>query len=308
MRGVGALRRRVGFSVLMLACVALSGCKTWDSGPDRLYTPAEEVSRARAWLDGDTGPDGNRRIQGMVERYYSVDPHSLTAEGDRVFYRNEIIARRMYIIDLEYSEYETALTNERQKFGFGTSVVAQGLTIASSLTTPLRSAQILAGASSGVSAARGFYDSEIVIAKTIQIAQGHMRAKRDEIAKRIIPLRDASSSAYPLSAALHDLEDYYRAGTLTAGLIEAVGKSGEAADDAALQKAVVISGIYSPDSSTRILDAFLRPGGGNTPINRNNLNAANACLPKGYKDVRSILTSSGLGTVRRQVMDCLKLT
>ncbi|MCK1716178.1 hypothetical protein [Bradyrhizobium sp. 141] len=307
MRGVGQLRRRVAFSVLMLTGVVLSGCKTWDSGPDRLYSPAEEVSLARAWLDGDTGADGKHRIQGMVERYYSVDSKSPTAEGDRVFYRNEVIARRMYIIDLEYSEYETALTNERQKFGFGTSVVAQSLTIASSLTTPLRSAQILAGAASGVSAARGFYDSEVVIAKTIQIAQGHMRAKRDEIAKRIIPLRDAPSTAYPLSAALHDLEDYYRAGTLTAGLIEAVGKSGEAADEAALQKEVVISGVYSPDSSTRILDAFLRPGGGNSPVNRTNLKAANACLPKGFTDVRSILTSSGLGSVRRQVMLCLKL-
>ena len=213
----------------------------------------------------------------------------------------------MYIIDVEYSEYETALTSERQKFGFGTSLAAQGLTIASSLATPLRSAQLLGGVAAGVGAARGFYDSEIVIAKTIQIAQGHMQAKRDEIAKRILPLKTASSTLYPLSAAMHDLEDYYRAGTLTSGLIEALGQSGNAAQEAAFQKAVVISGIYNPDGSTKVLDAFLRPGGGN--VNRTNLRAANACLPKisGVSDVRNILTSSAFVSYRLQVIACLKI-
>jgi hypothetical protein len=47
--------------------------------------------------------------------------------------RNEIIARRMYIIDVEYSEYEADLPSERQKFGFATTAAAAGLGIAASM-------------------------------------------------------------------------------------------------------------------------------------------------------------------------------
>ena len=64
MRSVGALRRRVGFSVLMLAGVGLSGCKTMDGGPDRLYSVQDEVAQARALLD-NAAPEG---IPGLVRR------------------------------------------------------------------------------------------------------------------------------------------------------------------------------------------------------------------------------------------------
>ena len=215
----------------------------------------------------------------------------------------------MYIIDVEYSEYETALTNERQKFGFATSTIAQGLTIASALTTPLRSAQLVAGVASGVAASRGYYDSEIVIAKTIQIAQGHMRAQRDIVAKRILPMRLAAATVYPLSAALRDLEDYYLAGTLTTGLVEALGKSGDAAQNAAEQKALVITGVYSPDQSSRRLDAFLRPDG--NAVNRANLKLANECLRRipgaPATSIREILGNTAFVTTRLHVISCLGL-
>jgi hypothetical protein len=306
MRGVEHLRRGwVAIAAFILAGSLLGGCKSVDGGPDRLYPVADEVARARTLLDVE-GPDG---IPGLVTRYYAVRGIDTTADTERMYWRNEIIARRMYIIDVQYTEYETALLNERQKFGFGTSLAAQSLAIAASLTTPLRSAQLLGGVAAGVGAARGFYDSEIVIAKTIQIAQGHMRANRDDVAKRILPLRTASSVLYPLSAAMRDLEDYYSAGTLSAGLIDALGQSGTAAQQAAAEKALVMSGIYSPDESTRILDAFLRPGGGTSPVNRTNLKAAQACMPKiaGVSDVREILTSSTLLRYRLEVISCLKI-
>lgn len=298
MRGVGALRRRVGFSVLMLACVSLSGCKTMDGGPDRLYSVQDEVAQARALLD-NAAPEG---IPGLVRRYYSVGSSNPAADdAQRMYLRNEIIARRMYIIDVEYTEYETALLNERQKFGFGTSLAAQSLTIASALTTPLRSAQIVAGVASGVGASRGFYDSEVVIAKTIQIAQGHMRAKRDNVAKRILPLRTTSAVLYPLSAALRDLEDYYNAGTLTSGLVEAVGQAGEVAHTAAVEKSGMIMAVYAADDTSLKLTKFLK-----TP---KNFVAAQKCLPvsAGIGDVRAILDDSTLVAVRQQVIACLKL-
>lgn len=306
MRGVAKLRslRAIAVAVILFS-TALGGCKTVEGGPDRLYSVSEEVLLAKAQLEGSKAPD----VVGQVGEYYSIKGGSPEADASRIYLRNEIIARRMYIIDLEYTEYEAALTSERQKFGFGTSVAAQGLSVASALVTPLRSAQIVGGVASAVGASRGFYDSEIVVAKTIQIAQGHMRANRDIVAKRILPMRAVSSNLYPLSAAMRDLEDYYNAGTFTTGLIEALGQSGEAAKDAAIQKANVITGVFDLDDTTNILDRFLRPGGADAKLSRENLKLANACLPQipGIKSVREILGDSSMVAYRQIVIRCLKL-
>jgi len=268
MRSVAALRRRVGFSVLMLACIVLSGCKTWDGGPDRLYSVDEERATARGLLDGATSND----LPGLIERYYAkgVD------EGERIFLRNEIITRRMYIIDVEYSEYEAALTSERQKFGFLTTAAASTLGIAATLTSPLRSAQIVSGTGAAVLGARGAYDSEVVIAKTVQVIQGYMRAARDNVATRqILPRLTETTVTYPLSTALHDLEDYFRAGTFTAGLIPALKDSGTAAKNASDEKTFAVTGIFSPDKMTALLDQYLEPNG---KLDHKRLGLVNRCL------------------------------
>jgi hypothetical protein len=256
MRRVAGLSRSwLAVVACLLAGVLLSGCKTVEGGPDRLYSVPEEVALARGLLD--SSPAG---IQGLVDRYYSVDPRDPAADAQRMYFRNEIIARRMYIIDVEYSEYEASLTSERQKFGFLTTAAASALGIAATLTTPLRSAQIVSGTGAAVLGARGAYDSEVVIAKTLQIVQGYMRASRDIVASRqILPRLNESSITYPLSAALHSLEDYYRAGTFTAGLIPALQESGAAAKIAADEKAVVIT--YGSTDTTKALSVCINKAG-----------------------------------------------
>jgi hypothetical protein len=249
MRGVAGLSRwGPVFSTITLAGLLLSGCKTVEGGPDRLYSVPEEVAQARGLLDSG-GPQG---VQGLVARYYNVNPNDPSTDAQRMYFRNEIIARRMYIIDVEYSDYEASLTSERQKFGFLTTAAASALGIAATLTSPLQSAQIVSGAGAAALASRGAYDSEVVIAKTLQIVQGYMRASRDIVASRqILPRLTESSVTYPLSAALHGLEDYYRAGTFTAGLIPALQDSGTAAQSAANEKAILIS--YGSTDTTKAL-------------------------------------------------------
>jgi hypothetical protein len=87
-----------------------------------------------------------------------------------------------------------------------------------------------------------------------------MRASRDIVASRqILPRLNESSITYPLSAALHSLEDYYRAGTFTAGLIPALQESGAAAKIAADEKAVVIT--YGSTDTTKALSVCINKAG-----------------------------------------------
>jgi hypothetical protein len=246
MRGVAGLRRGWRAVVaIILAGAILSGCETFKGRPNRLYTVAEEVANAR-----DSLP--------TVATNYDL----ATTDNDRIFYRNDYIARRMYIIDAEFTEFETALTKERGEFGFTTALVTQGLTTAGAVFTPANTVRTLSALAGGVNASRGFYDSELLVNKTIQIVQAQMEAKRDDVAARIFRKVDFLPRTYPLSAALHDLEDYYRAGTLTAGLIKATTEAGEAAKDALERKEaamIIQGGAFQPtEDTTRRVLIYLR--------------------------------------------------
>jgi hypothetical protein len=231
MRGVAELRRGWrAVAGIALAGLLLAGCKTVE-GPDRMYSLAEEVAAARL------------TVEALTAQYYGG--------GANENVRNEIISRRMYIIDVEYSQYEQSLTRERQEVGFITSTAAQGLNVASALFTPAQTVRILSGLAGGVGAVRGYYDSEVVIAKTIQIAQGQMRFLRDNVSNKIRTAMAQPLGKYPLSLAMSDVEEYYRAGTLSAGLIKAVGDSGGAADDAAINKQNTINVTFGADPATQ---------------------------------------------------------
>ncbi len=246
------MRKSIVALALMAGSAApfLSGCATLEGDPERLYPVAEEASRARAQLDGTVD------AAGLQARYYGA-----STDNERIYFRNEIVASRMYLIDVEYSAYEAALTSERQKFAFASSVAGQGLNTAGALFTPASTTKILSGLSGAVGATKGYYDSDIVIAKTIQIAEGQMRAQRDIVGKRILQRRAESAKTYPLSAAMSDVEDYYRAGTLNSGLIEAASQSGDAAANAAEERALVVN--YATNASTERLKTCLKkPGAG----------------------------------------------
>jgi hypothetical protein len=208
--------------LLLLLC--LGGCETTAGGPNRLYTVGEEVTQAR---DDFLPP--------LLDHYYAA-----TSDPERIFYRNEYIARRMYIIDVEYSAYEAALTSERQMFGMAADVTAAALNTVGALSTPGLTARAMNGAAGFVNATTGFYDKDLIIAKTIQIVEAQMRAQRDTVAQTILRGRAQSSVTYPLSAALSDLEDYYRAGTFNSGLIQASADAGIAEQSAAADKVSVI--------------------------------------------------------------------
>ena len=269
MRSVGALRRRIVVALgFLAAALTLAGCETFQGRPPRLYSVAEELVIARERL-----PD--------IAKSYRL---ALT-DDDRKFHRTEYIALRMYIIDAEFTEFESALTKERGEFGFTTALVTQGLTTAGAVFTPANTVRTLSALAGGVNASRGFYDSELLVNKTIQIVQAQMEAKRDIVAARIFSKVDFSPRSYPLSAALHDLEDYYRAGTLTSGLIKAAAEAGEAGKDASDKKELVMrlqGGKFdAKDDTMKLVQKYLAP---NNPKSGVRTALLSQCLiPLGFK-------------------------
>jgi hypothetical protein len=132
---MSAWRRWSALAVVLAAAPVLGGCASMGGGPGRLYSLADELTQARADLEG-------------LKAQYDIAPGA--------FVRNEIIGRRMYIIDVEYSEYEAALTTERQQIGFASSVVQTGLSTAGALVVPATTTKILSGLAAAVGATKGF--------------------------------------------------------------------------------------------------------------------------------------------------------
>lgn len=191
----------VGVALIALALLA-SGCSSISPGPKRLYSLEEESQGIRDGLSG-----------------FSLAQFSRLDEPSRVKYRNDWIAARMYAIDINYTAYEAGLTTERQNAGFGASAATLGLTTASGLATSTMSKDILTGVAGAVTGARAAYENDILLAHSVQWIQSQMRSQRSLVGERILRGMRLSTEAYPLAAALVDLEDYYRAGTLTGGIL-----------------------------------------------------------------------------------------
>src|SRR5688572_22894585 len=108
-------RRRDRSLLRLISIMALgaltSGCASVAGGPARLIPIEEEIASIRQDMGG-----------------LRFDP--TVSQRD---YRNNLIAARMYAIDIQYTAYESALTRERQNVGFGAAAATLGLTTASGL-------------------------------------------------------------------------------------------------------------------------------------------------------------------------------
>jgi hypothetical protein len=242
----------VRFAAVILFGSFVSGClATLQGDPTRLYPVQYEMDVARQIL-----PD-------LERQYYDAGSEPL-----RQAIRNDIIARRMYIINVQYSDYEANLTRENQEVNFAADAASLGLNTAGTLVPLGSTTKLLGGIAGGITGIKGNYESDIVIAKTVQIIQAQMRANRDIVATRILKNMGQSTAAYPLSLALTDLEDFYRAGTLTAGLIKAADVVGTNAlqVEAAKPDTVILSTTFSKDAATVALETFIRKNPANAAV------------------------------------------
>lgn len=188
--------------------------------------------------------------------YYGKAPPNLQQS-----YRNELVAARMYAIDMNYTEFEGALMRERQNIGFLSTTATLGLTGAVPLVDSTTTKDILGAAGAFVTGTRSAYYDEVLLKSTVQMIINQMRANRDAQKAKIIQKRDQSTIQYPLGDALSDVEAYYRAGTLVSGIVEAAETVSEkAAIIEASKDYVEINGI-AEDASYQTLKAYLYEGG-----------------------------------------------
>ena len=189
---------------LALFCLAtMAACTASVQGkPERLYSVDQEAAAIRKVV----GPNSYR------------DYASATGPRKREL-RNQIVNSRMRAIDLFYYDYEARLTRERQDVGFFATVAQLALTTSSTLVSSAGTKTILSAAATGLTGTKESYDKNILIDRTISVFQQQMQAQRQLVKAKIIQRLSLGVDAYPLELAQSDLEEYYRAGTLTGALL-----------------------------------------------------------------------------------------
>ena len=194
----GAMRAgSIAIALLTSGCLA-----SVTSGPPRLYSIDEEMAGIRLSLS-----DFN------LVKFNAMD------DTGRRKYRDDWVTARMYAIDVQYTSYESALTRERQGVGFGAALATIGLATASTLVPAVQTKDILTGTAGAITGARAAYENDILFAHSVQWIQTQMRAQRALVGERILRGLTQPITLYTLAAATSDLEDYYRAGTFTAGVL-----------------------------------------------------------------------------------------
>lgn len=210
--------------------IGVAGCTASIEGaPPRLLPISTETEVLKAVA----GPD-----------WYKA--YAEAAEPQKSAIRNQIIYSRMYAIDLAYTKYEMRLTRESQSVGFLGTLAQLGISTAGTFSGGEQTKTILHAAATGVTGTKEAYQKEVLIERTISVLQQQMQARRQSVKTKIIGRTSHGADAYPLELALSDVEEYYRAGTITGALIAASEDAG-----ASLQKAT--------DEEQKVLEArFVR--------------------------------------------------
>ena len=226
----GLLPRLAAMVAVVCAAMTLGGClPSTREGPDRLFPIADETAA----------------IKSAVQ---TADLFSQSAG-----YRNSYVLARMYAADLAYYQYEASLTHERQDVSFASDVVNIGLTSAVPLVSAKATKDVLGAAASALTGIRNAYDDDILLNRTIQILQGEMRANRAQVASTIYLRLKRSISNYPMPLALSDLEDYYRAGTISGALLAVSTNVAHEVDEAQLERNQIVANIVIKDENAPIV-------------------------------------------------------
>jgi hypothetical protein len=200
--------------ILILSLIlTLSGCSAFSSlsEPNRLFPVEGEF----AWIKKDDP---------IFFNAYLSAPSKQT--------RNDFITSRMYAIDIAYTSYEANLTHEGQEANFLATVASLGVNGAATLVPVLHTKNLLNQVAMGITGTDTAYNEQLLLKQTIQHIQTAMRTGRYEQAAIILSNMQCEPSDYPIGMALSDLELYYRAGTLTSGLMKVTENVTNANSDA----------------------------------------------------------------------------
>lgn len=182
------------------------------------------------------------------------------AGANNVQRRNEFIAGRLTLYNLEYIEFikRFRLSKAQEHAAFDLTQI--GLGVATTLVAGERTKTILGSVSTALTGARSSYEKTFFDDQTTAALITQMNAERKVALIPILAGAKSSIDDYPLTQAIADLAEYQLAGSID-GALRGVQKDASAKDikaTALIDQYRTVS--FRPDNSTARIKAWLWPG------------------------------------------------
>lgn len=258
---------RAATLLLSLMTVGLCGCQSLEGYPRPLESREEALSLVR----DDIQP-------AAVNAYASIAAEAQSGSRDQrlTAKRDQIVRARLYAIDVNYDDFVRGLTGQQKTFAIGADLVSAGLTGAATLAKSATTKTHLTTYASAALGVRSTVDKELFYSKTLPAVVTQMDASRKTVLAKIAEGLAQSNAAYPLTAALADLQDYYTAGTLN-GALNQISKDAGVKNAAAQQRIVNATTVkYATDAGHKSLFGYWAPNG---VINKDHETILLACVP-----------------------------
>jgi hypothetical protein len=202
-----------GMRLFALVCVAatLGGCAALRNYPDRSNDVDAELN--------------------ALQRYF--DPAVIKQGGNGTAWRNEVVNSQILAIDLQFTSFEQALAKESVGMNTAVDMAVIGLGAATGVVGGETAKSILGVISGGLTGAKGIVDKDVFYSKTMPVLLTQMEAQRKVQLVKIRTGLTVDANRYPLSEALVDVEEYYKAGSIPGalqGIAEQSGAAGQGAD------------------------------------------------------------------------------
>jgi hypothetical protein len=199
----------------LLFCILLNGCTRGIKGGPALPTYQAEV------------------VSTLIQKYsqpnaISTDPIKYTVEQ-----RNGIIEDLIFLVDVNYYQFESELYVGRLSFDTATDIGIIGLGAAGTLVDSTGTQAILSAISGGIGGARVSINKNFFHEQSANALISTMRATRKSKLNFIRSAESLSLSDYPMTRALSDIIEYYNAGTIIGACENIISEAGRKEQEAA---------------------------------------------------------------------------
>jgi hypothetical protein len=236
---------RTTILILLVAAMMASGCVALTAHPKRSFDPKADIET----------------LQSATDLALVWNDYRIADDKGKKEIRNDFINGRIYVIDQNFEDYQHDLAREGVILDIGADWSQIALSLASGVVPLNATKTVLSTVSGGIGSAKASMDKNLFYKKTMEVLLVKMKANRAELLTQIQQKMTQATDLYPLTAALLDLEAYYRAGTLTQALVGILENAGKAIDESKKTSAGLVTGNFSPDENTSLLSAALKKEG-----------------------------------------------
>lgn len=236
------------------------------------------------------------RVPGILITY-----GNLSGKAQRA-YRDEVVAVYTQAIDARFYQFGANLGSDSKSAGLGFDSLLVGLVGAAALSS--KSANEIAAVTTGVLGLRSSVDKNLFFDRTLPALISAMEAERYKVRTAIAQHIRLDTQAYPLAAALVELQVYQQAGTLLAAVSNLTSQASEAREEAKQDYEQLTAFNCSSEDDVNLainpVGSFLRKlsaaadaeedTGGTAELNR-------------MRRVADAFGISGVGTMKREQLD-----